>query len=120
MNQLSPTLNNCFTVKFQQEIAKKTVKFKRNWKILISKRELVVKLIPNKLKKVSIYHFFAQRPGCLALKWFCLFIDLIYCISITQDKLYCFFLNFNFQNKSDQDHLFSIRIGLNLIKCNFS
>lgn len=23
MNQLSPTLNNCFTVKFQQEIAKK-------------------------------------------------------------------------------------------------
>lgn len=77
MNQLSPTLNNCFTVKFQQEIAKKTVKFKRNWKILIS----------NKIKKVSMYHFFAQRPGCLALKWFCLFTDLIYCKSITQDKL---------------------------------
>lgn len=88
MNQLSPTLNNCFTVKFQQEIAKKKpVKFKRNWKILISKRELVVKLIPNKIKKVSMYHFFAQRPGCLALKWFCLFTDLIYCKSITQDKL---------------------------------
>lgn len=87
MNQLSPTLNNCFTVKFQQEIAKNTVKFKRNWKILISKRELVVKLIPNKIKKVSMYHFFAQRPGCLALKWFCLFTDLIYCKSITQDKL---------------------------------
>lgn len=70
MNQLSPTLNNCFTVKFQQEIAKKKkpVKFKRNWKILISKRELVFKLIPNKIKKSKYISLFCTTSGLFSFK----------------------------------------------------